>query len=151
MTTDESLITDELRNAVGIDSAPLTYEVEKGAVIRFADAIEDPNPVYRDEVAARDSRYGGLIAPPTLLRSMAPGPATVEARSPLTRTLDGGSEWEFFYPVRPGDLVTVTVKLASVVQRTGRLGQMIILTRETTYVNQLGQIVAIQRSTSISY
>jgi acyl-CoA thioesterase FadM len=69
----------------------------------------------------------------------------------LTRTLDGGSEWEFFYPVRPGDLVTVTVKLASVVQRTGRLGQMIILTRETTYVNQLGQIVAIQRSTSISY
>jgi acyl dehydratase len=151
MTTDESLITDELRNAVGIDSAPLTYEVEKGAVIRFADAIEDPNPVYRDEVAARDSRYGGLIAPPTFLRSMAPGPATVEARSPLTRTLDGGSEWEFFYPVRPGDLVTVTVKLASVVQRTGRLGQMIILTRETTYVNQLGQIVAIQRSTSISY
>ena len=112
MTTDESLITDELRNAVGIDSAPLTYEVEKGAVIRFADAIEDPNPVYRDEVAARDSRYGGLIAPPTFLRSMAPGPATVEARSPLTRTLDGGSEWEFFYPVRPGDLVTVTVKLA---------------------------------------
>ena len=151
MTTDESLITDELRNAVGIDSAPLTYEVEKGAVIRFADAIEGPNPVYRDEVAARDSRYGGLIAPPTFLRSMAPGPATVEARSPLTRTLDGGSEWEFFYPVRPGDLVTVTVKLASVVQRTGRLGQMIILTRETTYVNQLGQIVAIQRSTSISY
>jgi hypothetical protein len=30
----------------------------------FCEAVEDPNPVYWDEVAARASRFGRLISPP---------------------------------------------------------------------------------------
>ncbi len=151
MTTEESLITDELRNAIGVESEPLTYEVERGDIIRFAEAIDDSNPLYQDEEEARSSRYGGIIAPPTFFRSLRPGPPRAPVQSPLHRNLDGGSDWEFLEPVRPGDRITVTNKLADVVQRTGRLGPMIIMTRETRYVNQLGQLVAIQRSTGISY
>ena len=151
MSTEESLITDELTNAIGVESEPVTHEVERGAVIRFAEAIDDPNPVYQDEVAARKSHHGGIIAPPTFFRSLPPGPPRVNVQSPLPRTLDGGSEWAFFGPVRVGDRITVTNRLVDVAQRAGRLGPMIFMSRETRYVNQLGQLVATQRSTGITY
>ena len=73
------------------------------------------------------------------------------AESPFTRNLDAGSDWEYFAPIRPGDRITVTIKLADVVEREGRLAKMIIITRETRYENQLGQIVATQKTNGISY
>lgn len=152
MTAEEqNYITDELRNAVGVESDPVVYQVEKGHVARFAEAIEDPNPVYSEEVEARRSRYGGIIAPPTFFRAFRPGPPKVPIESPFKRNLDGGSDWEYHEPIRPGDTITVTQKLANVTQRQSRLGPMIIMTRETTYVNQFGQLVAVQRSTGLSY
>lgn len=151
MSTEQNYITPELRAAIGVESEAEVYEVEKGAIIRFAEAIGDPNPVYQDEAAARKSRYGGIIAPPTFFRAMRAGPPRAQVESPLKRVLDGGSEWEFYEPVRPGDRITVTQALADAAQRSGRLGTMVILTRETRYVNQLGQLVALQRTTSITY
>ena len=71
MTTPTSFLTEEMRQqAIGQKSEPKTIDVEKGAIIKFAQAIEDDNPVFNDEQASRDSRYGGLIAPPTFLRSV---------------------------------------------------------------------------------
>ncbi len=151
MSTEQNYVTPELRAAIGVESEAEVYEVEKGAVIRFAEAIDDPNPAYQDEAAARKSRYGGIIAPPTFFRAMRAGPQRAHAESPLKRVLDGGSEWEFYEPVRPGDRITVTQALADATQRSGRLGPMVILTRETRYVNQIGQLVAVQRTTSITY
>ncbi|MBI4311395.1 MAG: MaoC family dehydratase N-terminal domain-containing protein [Chloroflexi bacterium] len=151
MATEQSYIPESLRKAVGVESEAEVYEVERGAIIRFAEAIDDPNPVYQDEAAARRTRFGGTIAPPTFFRAMRAGPPRVQVESPFRRVLDGGSEWEFNEPVRPGDRISVTQRLSNVAQRAGRLGPMIILTRETRYVNQLGQLVAVQRSTSITY
>ena len=80
--TQESAITPEMRAAIGVESEPRTSEVEKGAIIKFAEAIGDTNPIYNEEAAARQSRYGGMIAPPTFLRSMSAGPLKVDVRSP---------------------------------------------------------------------
>ena len=71
MPTSAPLVTEEMRQqAIGLEGSPVTVEVEKGAIIKFAQAIGDDNPLFNDEVEARRSRYGGLIAPPTFLRSM---------------------------------------------------------------------------------
>ena len=149
--TQESAITDEMRAAVGVESESLTHEVEKGAIAKFAQAIGDDNPLYTDEEAARRSRYGGIIAPPTFFRSMPSGPMKVDVSSPYSANLDGGSEWEYFEPVRPGDRITVTTMVSNVFERAGRLGNMLFIQRETKYVNQFGSTVAIQRTTGISY
>ena len=61
----ESVISDDMRAVVGVESDPITYEVEKGAIVKFAQAIGDNNPIFNNEEAARDSAYGGIIAPPT--------------------------------------------------------------------------------------
>ena len=148
----ESVITQEMRDALGVESRPVTCEVEKGAIRRYADAIGDPNPIYRDEEAARNSRYGGIIAPPTFLRSMEADPGQDPFESVYPEVLDGGSEWEYpGPPVRAGDRITVTVKSLDLQERTGKLGPMLFVVREYRYVNQHGELAAVQRSTYIYY
>ena len=149
--TQESAITPEMKATIGVESEPRTSEVETGAIIKFAEAIGDTNPIYNEEAAARQSRYGGMIAPPTFLRSMSAGPLKVDVRSSYSANLDGGSEWEYFEPIRPGDRITVTTKVADIYERAGRLGNMLFMVRETNYVNQFGNTVATQRTTGINY
>ena len=61
-----NILTGEMRERViATEFEPATFEVEKSHITAFARAIGDDNPLWNDEVAARRSRYGGLIAPPT--------------------------------------------------------------------------------------
>lgn len=152
MTTPASFLTEEMiQKAIGQKSAPRSIDVEKGAIIKFAQAIEDDNPVYNDEQAARESRYGGLIAPPTFLRSVGVDRPEYPFDMPFTRLLDGGSDWEYFYTVRAGDRITAVAEIADINERTGRMGLMIITSIVVTYRNQFGQVAATQTSTSIRY
>ncbi len=92
-----SAITPELRNAVGKESAPKVFEVEKGHIRRFAEAVGDPNPMYRDEAYARKSRYGNIIAPPLLFQDDAINEFVDELlllECPLKHLLNGGVEME---------------------------------------------------------
>ena len=52
-TPDEFKVSDELMRLVGTERRLGTAVVEAGAVQKFADAIKDPNPIYRDEEYAR--------------------------------------------------------------------------------------------------
>lgn len=149
--TKKSAITQGMKNNIGVDSPPITYDIEKGAIIKFAESIEDKNPIFNDDAAARRTRYGGIVAPPTFLRSAIPEPPKKELQNPYSAGLDGGSEWEYFEPVRAGDRITVTNKISDMYEREGRLGNMLFVVRETAYVNQFGVKVALQRTTSISY
>jgi len=152
VSTSAALLTEEMRQqAIGLESDPVTLEVEKGAIINFARAIGDDNPLFNDETAARRSRYGGLIAPPTFLRSVGFISPQIPFEIPLGRLLDGGSDWEYFEPVRPGDRITAVGRITDISERTGRLGVMVIMTVVFTYRNQFDQMVATQTSTSIRY
>lgn len=152
MSTTTPLVTDEMRQqAIGLEGSPVTLEVEKGAIIKFAQAIGDDNPLYNDEVAARQSRYGGLIAPPTFLRTVVSTRPPLPFTLPFERHLDGGSVWEYFEPVRAGDRITATAKITDIKERTGGRGLMVLITATTTYRNQFGQVAATQTTTSIQY
>ena len=152
MSTAPSFLTEEMRQrAIGQESAPQIMEVEKGAIIKFAQAIGDDNPLYNDEVAARESRFGGLIAPPTFLRSAVTARPELPFDVPFERVLDGGSDWEYFVPVRPGDKITSVSRIEDMNERNGSIGLMLIFTIVVTYTNQFGQVVATQTSTSIRY
>ena len=45
MSETESVITQEMRDAIGVESDPVINEIEKGAIIKFAQAIGDTNPI----------------------------------------------------------------------------------------------------------
>ena len=152
MSTTPSFLTEEMRQqVVGVESAPVTLEVEKGAIMRFAEAIGDPNPVYTDEAAARKSQFGSLVAPPTFLRSMRDVRPMLPFDIPFERLLDAGSDWQYLQPVRPGDRITAVARITAMQERTGRLGLMLFITTEITYTNQFNEVAATQTNTSIRY
>ena len=136
-----SVITDQMRAAIGIKSEPRKQIAEAGAIRRFAEAIGDLNPRYRD----------GMIAPSTFLRSFDLVPPPPEFDIPYPDILDGGSDWEFLVPVRAGDKIAATTKVVDVSGKSGSLGDMLFVVREHRYVNQDRQTAAVQKSTTIYY
>ncbi len=153
MTTDAAPEIDVLRKRyIGQESPPEVMEVEKGHIRAFAQAIEDSNPLWNNEAEARKTRFGGMVAPPTFLRAARTQRLEdLPPDFPYKRLLDGGSEWEYFEPVRPGDRITAVNRVVDIYSRSGQLGPMIFIVTETTYTNQFGQLAATQKNTSIRY
>jgi acyl dehydratase len=159
--TDVSGVVDELKKYVGMLTEPVVNEVERGAIRRYAEAIDDPNPLYRDLEYARNSKYRELICPPGFFgwpTKVSMGAIEMMGKlygilieAGLVRMLDGGVEYEFFVPVRAGDTLTWYAKFADVQEREGKSGKkMVLLTTEMIYINQNGDLVAKRRQTFIA-
>lgn len=159
MTTEGSAITDELRSMIGMTTEPVIHEVERGAIRRYADAIDDPNPLFRDVEYARGTKYGELICPPGFFGWAIKGGGVMELlgtvgaavmRAGMPRILDGGVDYEFLLPIRAGDTLTSTGKFVDIREREGRSGKMLVLTLENTFLNQNGDLVAKARQNIIA-
>ena len=152
---EDSVITDEMKSMIGVESEPSVFEIEKEPIRRWAEAIGDLNPLYHDEEYAKKKGYRSIIAPPGFIAQYAypvkVGQARVRFSSPFTRMLNGGNEYEFFEPIQAGDVLTATSKLAELFERDGRLGKMLFIINETSFKNQNGEVVAKARGTGISY
>jgi hydroxyacyl-ACP dehydratase HTD2-like protein with hotdog domain len=61
----------------------------------------------------------------------------------------GGTEYEFHEHIRPGDTLTATRRIADMYEKQGRSGPMAFVVSETTYRNQHGKVVGVQRFTAI--
>lgn len=155
----EAGIPDEIKALIGTTTEPVIMEVERGAIRRFADAIEDPNPLYRDVEYAKNSRYGEIICPIGFfgwplkggsLEQMMNTLMPAMTKAGLFRILDGGIEYEYFLPIRAGDTLTCYGKIADIREREGKSGKMLFMTLEQTYLNQNGDKVAIARATIIA-
>ncbi|MEA2649077.1 MAG: hypothetical protein QOG61_1512, partial [Candidatus Binataceae bacterium] len=143
---------EEAKKQIGKSGEARTIEVERGSIRRFAEAIGDSNPLFNSESEARHTCFGGMIAPPTFGRSLSAAIPDVKLdMGDSFRGLDGGSDWEYLEPIRPGDRITVQTKIADLRESAGRLGPMVFITTETSYTNQFGQVCALQRSTAIRY
>ena len=59
MATD-NLITEDLSKLVGAQQGILICKVEEGSVIRYAQAIGDPNPLFNDPEYAKTASMAGL-------------------------------------------------------------------------------------------
>ena len=145
------LITLEMRAALGVESESIIWEIERGAVEKFASAIGDSNILYTDPSAARHTPVGAQIAPPTFLRLLKPGVHKATYKQSLPNILDGGSEYFFKEHIRVGDTITVTSTLVEVFEKSGKLGPMLFRVHEIKYVNQFGALAAVQKTTSINY
>ena len=164
------MLPEEVTKLIGQKTGVRMFEVEKGAIKKFADAVDDRNPLYWDDEYARNSRYGSIIAPPGFFgwplewapgvtfplfpESTGVGETNIKTRETLAkegygRTLDGGMEYEFFIPVRAGDILASSVTITDIVEREGKTGSMVFVFNEITYVNQNGELVAKARQTSI--
>jgi len=145
------MIPEEMKSCIGLVDPPIIFEIEKGAIRRYAEAVGDDNPLYRDESYAANSRYGSIIAPPGFF-GWPVGQAVIGKASGQVITaafnaghvmmLDAGKSYEFFLPVRPGDTLICSPEVEDVVEKEGKGGAMFIVSFKNTYRNQNGDIVA---------
>ncbi len=153
MSEQPSIITDELRAAVGVESAPCEVEIERSAIGKYAAAIQDPNPIYFDAAFAKRTPHGAIIAPPTFLCALELDSAELDIPIPATHTeqLNGGVEYIYERPIRVHEVLIATRRLAAVSEADGRLGRMLFLNNEIAFHDSDGKLVAQQISTGIRY
>lgn len=157
-------ITDEMRAVIGIESEPWTHEVTTTSVRAFARGVGYTDLVYYDEAAAKKAGYRSLPAPPTYLGTpiFIPGKSSDTFSGPreggpslkidLPNLLDGGTETEYYADICAGDTLTSSTKVSDLqIRESKTTGQMLIVTRETTCINQDGKVVAKQRGQSLFY
>ncbi len=150
-----TVITDAMRAQIGVETAPYSLRIETEDLLRFARMIEAHEPWLVDEKAAASTRFRGIVAAPTYLIVMreieARALAAIDLRIPLAHGVDGGSAWDYFEPVRPGDTITAVARLVSYTERATSLGETLFQLLEITYRNQRGQLAVRQRDTRIFY
>src|SRR3989442_13631634 len=86
---------------IGRESDVVLFEVERGAIRKFADAVQDQTPAC----------VRGDLAPPTF-------PTTFRMTIPgltfdLARVLHGAQEYRYERPIRAGDLLRSRVRVAA--------------------------------------
>lgn len=158
---ENSVITQEMRDVLGVEGAPATLEVDKTSVRMFARAVGYTDMVFYDEEEAKRRGYRSLPAPPGYLGTRVFVPSSGPAEMPMSegrrytipykRVLNGGTEIEYFDDICAGDILTSRSKVASFNETKGSLGPMLITTTETNFTNQDGKRVAVMRGTSINY
>ncbi len=122
---------------IGRESEVVLFEVERGAIRKFAEAVQDQTPA-----CAR-----GDVAPPTFpttFRMTIPG-VTFD----LARVLHGGQEYRYERPLRAGDRVRCRVRVADVYRRHGRLGEMTFLILAMEGMDESGSPVFTATTTAI--
>lgn len=137
---------------------PQIWEVERGAIRRFAEAVENPNPLYHDLGYARNSKYGEMMAPFGFhgwlvkgglmeMMGLVIGPM-MNAGYPVI--LDAGVEFESFVPIRAGDTLISYSRITDIAEKTAKSGKaMLILTIEMNLLNQNGDKALAERSSII--
>jgi hypothetical protein len=162
---DQIEITGEMKAQIGQQSPPWDYEVTTTSVRAFARGVGYSDPVYFDEAVARTAGYRSLPAPPTYLGTpiFLPGRSSDTFSRPtegqpaidhgLAGLLDGGTETETFRQICAGDTLAVVVSITGLEVRDSKaLGQMLIMTSETTFTDRTsGELAAVQHGQAIFY
>jgi uncharacterized protein len=141
--------------------------VNQAMIRHWATAFDDANPVYTDVAYAGRSRFGGIVAPPTMLQTWTMATPQIEGiaerggspvaqheASPLavfdevgyTGTLASNSEFEIERYLHLDEVVTSSTVIESISeQKQTRLGPSYFVTWLTTYTADNGDVVGRQR------
>jgi len=158
----DTYITDDIRSMLNVERDVLiSPPIGENDIRKWAIAVywpDTPPRQFWDADYARSSRWGGIVAPHEfnpfawpIERREATGLGGPQGKGPGQRGMNGGSEATYYTPMRPGDVIRSSTRLVDVYEKTGRLGVMMFLVNETTWSNQNGETIKVDRKISIRY
>jgi hypothetical protein len=154
----DPLDTTETDKWVGkpLGGGQLKEPISVSDIRRWVQGMQNPNPLYYDERYAAESALGEIVAPQSFTVNCTVGHGAVPAIQGYiqgTHMLFGGDEWWFYDPrIRPGDRIRCDRMLFDYrVTHTKFAGPTMFSRGDTTYINQRGEVIGKQRSTSIRY
>jgi len=145
---------DILSTIIGTSTGTTVVTVERGHLALFADAVKDPDPVYRDPRAAADAGLPGIPAPPTYPFVMGNFGAYPELQpddaptgnpmgavlGPLMAKggliLHGEQEFTYHRPVYAGDVLEGTGMVVDAYQKESKGKTMTFVVVETAWSEQ---------------
>lgn len=139
---------------IGLESeeSPM-FEVEKGAIRKFVEAIGDHNPIYRDEKAAKEAGYASIPAPPTFPITFQfefkTGGVRDKIPIDMKRVLHGEQRFTYKRPLVAGDKVWVKQRVADISSKSGKSGGMDFLTIDYIGSDEKGKEVFTMRSVTV--
>ncbi|WP_052404837.1 FAS1-like dehydratase domain-containing protein [Bacillus rubiinfantis] len=164
-----ALMKEKIQEFIGIDSEKIVGpdKVCKQMIRHWCEVMEDSNPLYQDEEYARNSKYGGIIAPPMQVQvyTMSPlWPPTDREPNPMEQLIaelakQGYSSivateqgQEYFAPMMLGDEIsyTISVDKVSPEKQTVR-GPGYFVTFLYKFFNQRDELVCKQTFTILAY
>jgi acyl dehydratase len=128
MKTEPKRATDaeleRLRAKIGqkvtISEPPHLTEVTRDSIRHWAHATGDRNPLYLDEIHARASRHGGLIAPPCQLYAFSRISIGYRGGLPGVHSFFAGSHWRWHEPARVGERINPEVTFKDLIELPSR-------------------------------
>jgi len=123
------------------------YEVGREKIREFADAINDPNPVYRDRAAAVALGYPDVIAPPTFAIVLTLSAGAQVIRDPgfgldYSRVVHGEQRFVHHRPIVAGDVLQVVVTVEDIRVAAGNE----LITNRSDVVTVAGELVCVAYS-----
>ncbi len=139
------------RSLLGVEHEIGSVAVTAEMIINFARSTGETNPLYLDEAAGRESKYGSIIAPPTFCNMFVTGASRPDIKLEFGEvSLFAGQSIECLGEVRPGDTLNAKTRLKEVYPKTGRSGKMVFQVWETTIANRTGDTVALVQESFVA-
>jgi acyl dehydratase len=157
--------------------ADFKFPVEASHIMMFARSVGDPNKIYADADYAKTTEVGSIIAPPTFAQSSAqfdpdyflrpkigqPWFGSGKEPTGIKREKSSGGgggggggglhaeqHFEYHRHLKPGDVLTVTVKPGNTWEKEGkRSGKLKFSETITEYRDQKGELVITARSVGV--
>lgn len=147
------------------------FPVDRSAILSFAAAVGETNPIYWDEAHAKSTPLGDIIAPPTFgiasalwnpdygLRGTRQIPPRTEPRAPreggggggnLARVLHGEQRFEYKKPLQPGMRLMVSSRPGKTWEKEGKKGGRLKFSETITeYRVATGELVLVATSVGV--
>jgi len=160
---------EELKALVGQEGSrrEAVDEVGKPMIRHWCAAMQDGNPLYTDEEYARKSKYGSVIAPPTMLLTWTMPPLWPPREDPphpfeqFLEKLDKAGylgivvtnvSQKYYLPLFPGDKISFTYKVTDVSpEKKTALGNGHFVSTTFMFTNQKEETVGTQSFTVLKY
>ena len=127
------------------------YEVGREKIREFADAIGDPDPVYRDVEAAKAAGHPDVIAPPTFPTVVTLRAQRVVVMDPdlgldYSRVVHGEQSFQHHRAIHAGDRLVTTVHVDGIRAAAGND----IMTTRAEITTEDGEPVVTARATLVA-
>lgn len=136
----------------GIKLPAYTLKIEAVKIKELVQAIGDDNPIFIDKEAAIAEGYSDIPCPPTFFTTAFQEFTGAYLRAfedlgvELSNVLHGEEEYEYLKEIYPGDSLTCSMTIESVIEKNTKSGTMDMITLCTDFINQDNELVAQARS-----
>jgi 3-methylfumaryl-CoA hydratase len=148
-----SMLTTEIKDWIGHTEAPITVEVSRREIVKYAIATEQVRPEYLSGDEAPPMFIFGLFRPILPMVRLGPDglpPPGAMPELPLKRIMAGGTKMTVHRPMRAGDVLTGTRTLTDIFEKEGRQGPLIFLVSTLSVVDATGASVMDETGTRIA-